>query len=87
MNEKVPPLIGPKKGINKEIKYCVIIYSDICRVEKLKFLAFPGGFGGFREVREADRNHLHLSWYLLVSVVTSYDQKPWWIFVRSSPEC
>ena len=26
--------------------------------------AFPGDPGGFREVREAGRNHFHLSWYL-----------------------
>ena len=47
------------------------------RVLKLRFLAFPGGPGGFREVREAGRNHFHLSWYLLVSGITSYGQKPW----------
>ena len=45
------------------------------RVLKLRFLAFVEGPGGFREVREAGRNHFHLSWYLSVSVVTSYDQK------------
>ena len=39
-------------------------------------LAFPGGPGGFRELREAGRNHFHLSWYLLVPGITSYDQKP-----------
>ena len=38
-------------------------------------LAFPQGPGGFRELREAGRNHLHLSWYLLVPGVTSYGQK------------
>ena len=42
---------------------------------KLRFLAFSQGPGGFREVREAGRNHFHLSWYLLVPGVTSYDQK------------
>ena len=45
------------------------------RVLKLSFLAFPEGPGGFRELREAGRNHLHLSWHLLVPGVTSYDQK------------
>ena len=39
-------------------------------------LALPGGPGGFRELREASRNHFHLSWYLLVPGITSYDQKP-----------
>ena len=45
------------------------------RVLKLRFLAFPEGPGGFRELREASRKHFHLSWYLLVPGVTSYDQK------------
>ena len=47
------------------------------RVLKLRFLAFPGGPGGFRELREASRNHFHLSWYLLVPGITSYRTKPW----------
>ena len=34
-------------------------------------MAFPGGPGGFRELREAGRNHFHLSWYLSDTVVTS----------------
>ena len=46
------------------------------RVLKLRFLACSGGPGGFREVREAGRNHFHLSWYLIGPGVTSYDQKP-----------
>ena len=33
--------------------------------------------GGFRELLEAYRSHLHLSLYLLVPVVMSYGQKPW----------
>ena len=45
------------------------------RVLKLRFLAFPEGPGGFRELREAGRNHFHLSWYLLVPGITNYDQK------------
>ena len=32
------------------------------RVLKLRFLAFSRGPGGFRELREAGRNHFHLSW-------------------------
>jgi len=40
------------------------------------------GPGGFREFREAGRNHFHLSWYLSDAVVTSYGKKykglhPW----------
>ena len=31
----------------------------------------------FRKLREACRNHFHLSWYLLVPGITSYSQKPW----------
>ena len=53
-------------------------FSVNFRVLKLRFLAFPEGPGGFREVREADRNHFHLSWYLLVPRITSYGQKPSW---------
>ena len=49
--------------------------SEKFRVLKLKLLAFPGGPGGFRELREAYRNHFHLSWYLLVPGITSYGQK------------
>ena len=49
------------------------IFSLKFRVPKLRFLAFPRGPGGFRELREAGRNHFHRSWYLLLSVVTSYD--------------
>ena len=45
-----------------------------CRVLKLRFLAFSRGPGGFRELREAGRNHFHLSSYLTVSVVISYVQ-------------
>ena len=45
------------------------------RVLKLRFLAFPKGPGGFREVREAGRNHFHLSWYLAVPGITSYGQQ------------
>ena len=69
------PKIGPKKGINKANKDFSPICSPTILVLKLDFLAFPQGPGGFREVREAGRNHFHLSWYLLVSGVTSYDQK------------
>ena len=38
-------------------------------------MAFPGGPGRFRKVREAGRNHFHLSWYLIVPGITSYGQK------------
>ena len=65
----------PNKGINKDSNYCFSILCGIVRVEKLRFLAFPQGPGGFREVRGAGRNHFHLSWYLSVPGVTSYDQK------------
>ena len=48
------------------------------RVLYNRFWAFPGGPGGFRELREAYRNHFHLSWYLLVPGITSYSQKRSW---------
>ena len=56
----------PPKGINKEYNKFFLSLSEQFRVRKLMFLAFPGGPGGFRELREAYRNHFHLSWYLLV---------------------
>ena len=54
-----------------------------CRVLKLRFLALSRGPGGFRELREAGRNHFHLSWYLSDTGVTSYGQKPWGGFFSS----
>ena len=63
VNEKVPPHIGPNKGIGKELNYFFLKRNT---VQRLRFLAFSEGPGGFREVREAGRNHFHLSWYLIV---------------------
>ena len=62
--------------INKEYKIILSNFYIKFRVQKLRFLAFSRGSGGFRELREAGRKHFHLSWYLSVPVVTSYDQKP-----------
>ena len=70
--------------MNKEFKLCLLLLSVICRVLKLRLLAFSQGPGGFREVREAHRNHFHLSWYLLVPRITSYGQKPSWESVLPS---
>ena len=64
----------PEKQINTEIKYVSRICSVKCSVLKLRILAFPGGPGGFRELREAGRNHFILSWYLVVPGITSYGQ-------------
>ena len=41
------------------------------------FWLFPWCPGGFRELREACRNHFHQSRYLSGAVVTSYGRKPW----------
>ena len=61
------PKIGPpKKGVIRNIKIFLPMFSENVRVLKLRFFVFLGGPGGFREVREAGRNHFHLSWYLLV---------------------
>ena len=57
---------------------CFVFFSAKNRVLKLRFLAFPKGPGGIRELREAYRNHFHLSWYRIVPGITSYDQKPTW---------
>ena len=64
-------------GNNKEINHFFLFVSETFRVLKLRLLAFPGGPGGFRELREASRNHIHLSWYLLVTGITSYDRTSW----------
>ena len=66
---------GFTKGIVKKFRPNLSVKN---RVLKLRFLAFPGGPGGFRELREAGRNRFHLSWYLLVPGITSYCQKPSW---------
>ena len=67
---------GLKSTIQIKItqKLCFIVSVEF-RVLKLRFLALLGGPGGFRELREAGRNHFHLSWYLSVPGLTSYDQK------------
>ena len=57
---------SPKKGVNKANKEIFPNFSLKFRVLKLRFLALSEGPGGFRELREAGRNHFHLSWYLLV---------------------
>ena len=59
-----PPGGSPKKGLIRNTRIFFPIFSVKNRVLKLRFLAFPEGPGGFRELREAGRNHFHLSWYL-----------------------
>ena len=54
-----------------ETKKNVFFLKQI-RFEFLRCLVVSKGPGRFREVREAGRNHFHLSWYLSVSAVTSY---------------
>ena len=51
------------------------------RVLQHRYWAFSEGSGGFRELREAGRNHFHLSWCLADAVVTSYGPNPWGGFV------
>ena len=72
----ISPGGSPKKGVNKANKEIFPIFSLKFRVLKLRFLAFSEGPGGFKELRKARRNHFHLSWYLIVPGITSYDQKP-----------
>ena len=73
------PVIGSFKGINKDNKDFFPNFYIKFRILKLRLLAFSRGPGGFRELREAGRNHFHLSWYLSDYVVTSYGQKPWYL--------
>ena len=75
VTKRSPPNRATKR-INKEInKYSFIVCINLWLLYN-RFLAFPPGPGGFRELREAYRNHFHLSWYLSEYVVTSYGQKP-----------
>ena len=67
---------SPLKGIYKEYKDLIRIFSVNVRVLYNAFLANSRGPGGFRKLREAYRIHFHRSWYLLVPGVTSYSQKP-----------
>ena len=67
----ISPGGSPKKGLIRLIRIFPPNCSLKCRVLKLRFLAFLGGPGGFRELREAGRNHFHLSWYLSVPVIVS----------------
>jgi hypothetical protein len=48
-----------------------LIFNIEFRVLELRFVDFSRGPGGFKEVQEAGRTHLHLSWYLSDTVVTS----------------
>ena len=50
-------------------------FFETIRALKDRFLAVFSGGEGFRKVREAYRKRFHLSWYLLVSGVTSYGPK------------
>ena len=54
----------PKKEYIGLIRSNKELFPIFCkhRVLKLRFLAFPGGPGGFREVREAARNHFRKSY-------------------------
>ena len=45
------------------------------RVLKCRFLPVTRGPGGFRELREACRNHFQLFWNLSGAVVTTYNGK------------
>jgi hypothetical protein len=63
-NEISPLLIRPFKGIKKGIHISFSVIYIKTRVQKLRFVAFSRGPGGFRELREAGGNHFHLSWYL-----------------------
>ena len=53
---------------------CVFLLENVLVLENM-FLVFSRSPGGFRELREAYRNHVHLSWYLQVPGITSYCQK------------
>ena len=57
----------PQKRVNKANQDFFPNFSLTFRALKLRCLAFVEGPGGFRELREAGRNHFHLSWYTRVA--------------------
>ena len=59
-----------KDNGRKQLKHIGFLISNI--------FGFPEVFevpGGFKKLREACRLNFHLSWYLYVFMVPSYDQK------------
>ena len=72
----VSPGGSPEKGLIRANKDFLPMFSLKFRDLKLRFLAFSQGPGRFRKLREVDRNHFQLSWYLIVHGITSYGQKP-----------
>ena len=72
----LPPLIQPFKGISKDGKRLPLLFLQTNGYRSYA-LTFFRVHGGFRERREAGRNHFHLSWYLSDSMVPSYGQKHW----------
>jgi hypothetical protein len=60
----------PKKGLIGIIKVCSLMFIHNVGFKNGGLLAFSGSPGGFRALREAGRNDLHLSWYLPDAVVT-----------------
>ncbi len=51
-----------------------MIFPDFLKktsASKTQVVGFSLGPEGFREVREADRNHFHLSWYMIVPGITT----------------
>ena len=54
----------PQKRVNTQYEDLFPKCSVKYPVLNLRLLVLPKGPGGFRELREAGRNHFHLSWYL-----------------------
>ena len=59
----------PEKGTDKAIYFFLKFFGVKHRVLTCRILVCFRGPGGFREFREACRNHFHLSWYLSDAVV------------------
>jgi len=64
---KTPRRIGPFKRIHRDSLQVQVLY--------IRLFAFSRGPEGFRQVRGHGMVNFHLSWYLLVSVMTGYGQK------------
>ena len=69
--------------IRKLVAYTLTFSSNSWSSISQCFVAFPRGPGGFRKLREACRNHFHLSRYLKMPRVTNYGQKLWGVTFSS----
>ena len=72
---------GRTKRVNRKFVGIICfsyLLDQTCLVLHYRIFVFSRCPGRLREVREAGRNHFHLSWYLSDAAVTSISQKNGW---------